>query len=105
MIDLFAPVSVLVSALTEELRVAALVAAASNAESWIEMHADPESGATGPWSDPDDHASEDDVHVEEIERALGRELTHEEHASVWPVYRDELTRLTAHLSQRDEVLS
>ena len=91
--------------LTEELCLATLRAAEVNAAAWIEMHADPESGATGPWSDPDDRASEDDVHVEEIERALGRALTPEEHASVWPVYRDELTRLTAHLSQRDEVQS
>ena len=88
------------TSLAEELRAAALVAAALNAASWIEMHADPESGAEGPWSDPDDHASEDDVLIEEIERALGRALTPEEHAAVWPVYRDELTQLTAHLERR-----
>ena len=91
--------------ITEALRAAALAAAAVNAESWIEMHADPESCADGPWSDPDDYQSEDDVHIEEIERGLGRKLTPEEHAAVWSVYRDELTRLTAHLSWRSEVVS
>ena len=91
--------------ITEALRAAALAAAAVNAESWIDMHTDPESCADGPWSDPDDYQSEDDIHIVEIERAIGRELSIEEHAAAWPVYRDELARLTAHLSRRAGVVS
>jgi len=84
----------------EAIRTAALSAAAINAESWIDMHADPESCADGPWSDPDDSAMNDDVHIEEIENALGRAMTAREYTKAWPVYRDALTAATAHLPRR-----
>ena len=77
----------------EAIRTAALSAAAINAEHYNEMLS--EGMWEGPFADSDDAAG-DDVHTETIQEAFGREMTDDEYAIAWPIYRAEMVRLTTH---------
>ena len=80
---------------TTAARLAALAAAAINAEGWREIM---KTHGEGPFADPDLSGIEDDIHVDELnaamERVAGREMTDAEHVAAYPVYVAELARLT-----------
>jgi len=82
--------------LAARLQAAAVLAASSNAEAWVECFGE-EPFAHG------DEARHDSIHVDAIACFLGRDegsvdaLTDDEHAALWPVYlpmlRAEIARL------------